>query len=273
MNFAKLHGAGNDFLLFDGSVDAALAGVLPALVPRLCDRRLGIGADGVLLLVPIGSRAARLEYWNADGSKASFCANGTRCAARFAALRWGWPELVLDTGFAPVPARVDGAEVTIELPAPTGVHTWETFTAAGVGVRGRYLVLGVPHLIVPVEWDDFWQHPLAPLAPALRAHAQLAAGGANVSFVRHAGGDTLAVRSWERGVEAETLSCGSGDVAAALVAVAERWTGASVRVETASSRTLTVQAKGAAPQCASTLTGPAEWVADGSVAAELLGTA
>jgi diaminopimelate epimerase len=271
VNFAKLHGAGNDFLLFDGGEDPSLAGVLPALVPRLCDRRLGIGADGVLLLVRAGTRAARLEYWNADGTGASFCANGTRCAARFAALRWHWHELVLLTGFAPVPARVHAAEVELELPAPTEVHPWQEFTALAGSVRGRYMVLGVPHLIVPVEWPDFWRRPLAPLAPALRAHAELPAGGANVSFVRHAGEGVLAVRSWERGIEAETLSCGSGDVAAALVALAERWTAAPVRVETASGRTLVVAAKGATPQCPSTLTGPAEWIADGTVAPELLG--
>jgi len=271
VNFAKLHGAGNDFLLFDGGEDPSLVDALPALVPRLCDRRLGIGADGVLLLVPAGTRAARLEYWNADGTRASFCANGTRCAARFAALRWHWHELVLLTGFAPVRARVHGAEVALDLPAPTEVQPWQEFTAPAGSVRGRYLVLGVPHLVVPVKWPDFWRCPLAPLAPALRAHAELPAGGANVNFVRHAGGGPLAVRSWERGIEAETLSCGSGDVAAALVALAEGWTAAPVRVETASGRTLVVAAQGMAPRCASTLTGSAEWIADGTVAPELLG--
>ncbi|MGE5236393.1 MAG: diaminopimelate epimerase, partial [Acidobacteriota bacterium] len=100
MRFAKLHGAGNDFLLFDGRDDPALERCLPGLVTTLCHRRFGIGSDGVLLVLPAGERAARVMYWNADGSPAAFCANGTRCAARFVAARWGWTEMVLHTGYA-----------------------------------------------------------------------------------------------------------------------------------------------------------------------------
>jgi diaminopimelate epimerase len=88
VNFAKLHGAGNDFLLFDGRSDPSLADALPTLVSRLCHRRFGLGADGVLLLKPAGPNEARVVYWNADGSEVAFCANATRCAARFAAERW-----------------------------------------------------------------------------------------------------------------------------------------------------------------------------------------
>ena len=101
MRFAKLHGAGNDFLLFDGRDDPLLESALPPLVPRLCERRLGVGADGVLLLLPRGEHAARLLYWNRDGSPGAFCANGTRCAARYAAERWGWPAVTIDTVYNP----------------------------------------------------------------------------------------------------------------------------------------------------------------------------
>lgn len=269
MNFAKLHGAGNDFLLFDGRADAVLASVLPPLVARLCHRRFGLGADGVLLLLPVGDAHARLVYWNADGSEASFCANGTRCAARFAAERWGWHEMVLATGYAAVPASVQGESVTLRLPAATDVRPWQEFDAAGSVVKGRYLVVGVPQLVVRVVWPDFWQRALEPLAPALRSHPVLGAGGANVNFVQLAG-EELWVRSWERGVEGETLSCGSGDVAAGLVAVAEGWSGARVTVRTASGRSLLVAPEGTPPVCAVRLTGPAEWVAEGSVSSEIV---
>ncbi len=270
MRFAKLHGAGNDFLLFDGRADPGLGRVLPGLVTRLCDRRLGLGADGLLLLEPEAERRARLLYWNADGSQADFCANGTRCAARFAAERWGWREMVLATGFAAVPAEVDGATVTLQLPAPATAHGWRSLATAGEAVRARYVILGVPHLVVPVTWGDFWRRELAPLAPALRSHPDLPAGGANVSFVRREGEGELSVRSWERGVEGETLSCGSGDVAAGLVALAEGWASAPVRLRTASGRALELTPEGAPPSCPSRLTGPAEWVAEGEIAGELI---
>jgi diaminopimelate epimerase len=264
---AKLHGAGNDFLLFDG-MHADLETVLAERVRRLCDRRLGLGADGVLLVQPTGDRVARVVYWNADGSPASFCANGTRCAARFAAVCWGWTEMQLETGFAYVPARVAGTCVELELPAPTEVGSWQDLAAAGQTVRGRYLVLGVPHLVVPVDWPAFWRHPLAPLAPELRAHPELPAGGANVTFFQIENGVLLA-RSFERGVEDETLSCGSGAVAAALVAISEEIATPPMQVRTASERILDITPCGTAPVCPSRLVGPAEWVADMDISPEL----
>jgi diaminopimelate epimerase len=269
VRFYRLHGAGNDFLLFDGRTEPALEITLPPLVPTLCHRRLGLGADGVLLLLPHGEREARLLYWNADGSAARFCANGTRCAARLAAERWGWPSLVLHTGFAPVPAEVKGGEVTLTLPAPAAVGPWREFEAGGAVVRALVAELGVPHLIVPVEWADFWSRRLGPLAPELRLHPTLPAGGANVNFVRVIDGE-LAIRTWERGVEGETLACGSGSVASGLVASAEGWLAAPVAVRTASGRVLLVEPLGAPPACPSRLTGPAEWVAEGEVSPELL---
>jgi diaminopimelate epimerase len=270
VKFAKLHGAGNDFLLFDGGEDPALADELPALVPGLCHRRFGIGADGVLLVLPIGGTAVRVRYWNSDGSEAAFCANGTRCAASFVAARWGWRAMVLETGYAAIPAAIDGGQVALRLPAPGEVRPWRELAVAGIVVRGRYVVVGVPHLIVRAEWPDFWRHELAPLAPALRRHPDLPDGGANVSFLQVEGERILGVRSWERGVEGETLSCGSGDVAAALVAAAEGWVTAPVAVRTASGRVLTVEPEGPPLASPLRLSGPAEWVAEGTVRPELL---
>ncbi len=270
MNFAKLHGAGNDFLLFDGGEDPALAERLSPHVPDLCHRRFGLGADGVLLVVPTGPASARVAYWNSDGSEAAFCANGTRCAASFIAARWGWREMVIETGYAAIPAAMEGARVALRLPAPGEVRPWRELAAAGIVVRSRYLVVGVPHLIVRAEWPDFWRHELAPLAPALRRHPDLPEGGANVSFLQVEGERILGVRSWERGVEGETLSCGSGDVAAALVAAAEGWVTAPVAVRTASGRILTVEPEGPPLASPLRLTGPAEWVAEGTVRPELL---
>jgi diaminopimelate epimerase len=220
-------------------------------------------------VLPHSEGEARLLYWNADGSPARFCANGTRCAARLVAERWGWPSLVLHTGFAPVPAEVRGAEVALMLPAPGAVGAWRELSASDTMVRALLIEVGNPQLIVPVDWPDFWSRRLEPLAPELRLHPTLPPGGANVNFVRVIGSD-LAIRTWERGVEGETLACGSGSAAGGLVAAAEGWLAAPVALRTASGRALRVEPLGPPPHCPSRLTGPAEWVAEGEVHPELL---
>lgn len=269
MKVAKLHGAGNDFLLVEGMTCPALDARPEEVVRRLCHRRFGVGADGVLELWPLGEQRARLVYWNADGSPAAFCANGTRCAARFIAERWGWTEMTLQTGHAAVPARVVGREVSLRLPAPEAVGEWQDLVAGAETFTCRYVSVGVPHLIVPVSWLDFWEHPLEPGAPALRHHGSLPSGGANVSVVRRSTRG-LQIRSWERGVEGETLSCGSGAVAAAVVALADGWVRGPAEVLTASGRILRIEAEGTPPLTPVRLTGPAEWVGEIEVAPELL---
>jgi diaminopimelate epimerase len=270
LRFAKLHGAGNDFLLFDGREQPDLERFLTPAVARLCHRQLGVGADGVLLVGPHGDGVVNLHYWNSDGSAAVFCANGTRCAARFVAERWGWHDPVIATGHGEIPTEVRGDTVTLRLPAPEAVRPWGELPVDGVPVRCRYLEVGVPHLIVPVDWPDFRERRLAPLAPALRRHPALPPGGANVTFVRRDAGGALAARSFERGIEGETLSCGSGIVAAGLVAVAEGWCAPPAALLTASGRTLVVTPLGEPPECPSLLTGAAEWVCEGKLSPELL---
>ncbi|MCS7181783.1 MAG: diaminopimelate epimerase [Thermoanaerobaculum sp.] len=271
MRFAKWHGAGNDFLLFLPEDGQDLERRLPALVPFLCHRRLGIGADGVLLLVPQGPAHVRLVYFNQDGSRAAFCANGARCAAAFLRRRLGLSQVLLDTDFGPVPAVVGEAEVTLQLPPPQPVTGWLELPVGTTLWRGFALTVGVPHLVLPVAWSDFWSHPLAE-APALRAHPLLGPEGANVHFAQTQQGQ-LGLRSYERGVEGETLSCGSGAVAAAWVAMAEGWLAPPVVVRTASRRVLTVAPQGKNFREGLQLSGPAEPVAEGEVAAELVSLA
>lgn len=266
MRFAKWHGAGNDFLLFFPEDGPELERRLPGLAPRLCNRRMGLGADGVLLLIPQAVAELRLLYFNSDGSRASFCANGSRCAAAYAARRLGLKSLLLVTDFAPIPAIVRGLEVTLELPPVDKVGGWKTLPAEGQVWKGFFLTLGVPHLLVPVAWEDFWRQPLTP-APTLRRHPLLGPEGANVNFLKVAN-QQLLLRTFERGVEGETLACGSGAAAAAQLALAEGWLTPPVAVRTTSGRVLQVQPLGTTwGPCQ--LTGPAEPVAFGEVAPEL----
>lgn len=249
----KMEGTGNDFLLGIGEWADRLADD-PILVRRLCDRRYGIGADGVLALITYRADRVKLQHRNADGSVGEFCGNGTRCAAR-AAVELGecQSELEVETGWGVIPASVRGPLVSLELPALAGQPRPVTVTVAQRPVEAWYLSVGVPHVVVPV--DDPAALDLPTIAPPLRTFAEFGAGGANVNFIASGGLEPLAIRTWERGVEGETLSCGSGMVAAALVMMTLRGI-TSLRLQPASGDVLTVQALGEPPLSPVRFTGP-----------------
>ena len=214
--FTKMSGAGNDFLVFGSRV--GVGPIEAETIRRLCRRGTGVGADGVLFVTASSPGRVTAAYYNADGGEARFCANGTRCAARFAALRLEASSILdVETGWGAVGAKVhaDG-RVTLRLPAPVGpTSPAPTFDPHEQLLErsGAAVSVGVPHLVVftsgrtPVDELD-----LPALAPRLRFHPALPEG-ANVHFVEAEGRSRLKLRSWERGVEGETLSCGSGAVA------------------------------------------------------------
>ncbi len=215
--FVKMAGGGNDFLLFEAD-GRSLSPEERRRVSLLCRRGLSVGADGALFLSGGGKGRIHLDYFNADGGLASFCANGTRCAARYAVTRRlvAGETPVLETGWAPIRANVSGEEVTLLLPALP--LPGEPLPIFGEGLPGDAVPIevGVPHLVVFVS-GDLAALPVERLAPPLRHHATLREG-ANVNFVKVTGPNTIAVRTYERGVEGETLACGSGVVASAVVA-------------------------------------------------------
>ena len=246
-SFWKMAGAGNDFLVFAGTANVGPREA--ETIRRLCRRGTGVGADGVLFVSekegPGPRREVRVDYFTADGGPARFCANGTRCAARFAVLRdMADAELVAHTGWGAIGATVrpDG-NVTLRLPEPIALGgPVPTFDPGGRSVepRATSVVVGVPHLVVfcagEVEVETL---DVAALGPPLRRHPLLPEG-ANVNFVSVRGGSRLSARTFERGVEAETLSCGSGVVASAVVAAAERGQVPPVSVATRSGSALVV---------------------------------
>jgi diaminopimelate epimerase len=221
--FVKMAGGGNDFLLFEAD-GRALSDEDRRCIARLCRRGLSVGADGALFLSGGEDGRIHLDYYNADGGLASFCANGTRCAARYAVTRRLVvdQELVLETGWGNIGARVSEESVTLALKdvlapdEPILLDPQKPDRYPGLPSKGMPIHVGVPHLVIFVR-DDLATLPIERLGPPLRRHSLLPEG-ANVNFVRVAGPQRLEVRTWERGVEAETLSCGSGVVAAALVA-------------------------------------------------------
>lgn len=253
----KVEGAGNDFLLGTGDWAHRLAEDV-GLVVRLCDRRRGVGADGALAVFGRDGGSIRLVHLNADGSRSAFCANGTRCAARAAVARVGLPpRLTVLTDWAEIAAHVQQDTVTLELP-PLAEPIKRSLETGGRCWQGSQIVVGVPHLVLPVsDLDDL---AIDTVAPPLRRHPTLGPEGANVHFVERGAG-ALRIRSFERGVEAETLCCGSGVVAAGLLALMDG-DETTVSVQARSGDRLTVETLGTPPGAPSRLTGPVRLVAE-----------
>ncbi len=245
-----MSGGGNDFLVFEADGRALSEGDRKT-VALLCRRGVSVGADGALFLSGGQEGRIRVDYFNADGGPAAFCANGTRCAARYAVTRRlvSGREPVLETGWAPIAARVDGEMVSLALPPLPKPGDALALAIGGIPnpfparplAAGVPMHIGVPHLVVLLEdEEDLDSLDVARLGPPLRRHPAMPEG-ANVNFVRVAGPDRIAVRTFERGVEGETLACGSGVVASALVAAREGRVTSPVVCETKSGAAFTVR--------------------------------
>lgn len=216
VEFAKMSGGGNDFIVIDNRKGVVEDGGSLAL--RLCARGVSVGADGLILLEDSSSADVRMIYFNADGSRGEFCGNGTRCLARFALLQnVSGTRMTIETDSGIVPAALDGRAVTLEVFPPADVVLDRPLVLAGKRIAGSFLKVGVPHYVILESRDDFWEQAVVPLGRAIRNHRDLAPDGANVNFVRVRSRSEIEVRTYERGVEAETLACGSGVVASVAV--------------------------------------------------------
>lgn len=230
--FYKLTGSGNDFVFFDER-DTAVAdsGVdlrSPEMIAALCDRRNGIGADGVVFLEAADGAEVRIAYYNRDGSRAALCGNATLCTARLAAELDVLPNpaapFIVATDAGRIEARVDGNRDPVIAIGPVrdiAVDVPGVVRAPGEHAIG-YAVAGVPHLVVLV--DDVEAVSLDARGAELRASSPERPDGANVNWVSRVG-ERWRMRTFERGVEGETLACGTGAVAAATLIA--RWTGSS----------------------------------------------
>lgn len=216
LSFSKMAGGGNDFVVIDNrTAKIADAG---ELTRRICTRALSVGADGLILVEHSARATFRMRYYNADGGLASFCANGTRCAARFAFLNViAGRKMTIETDAGIVGAEIgDGGLVTLSLPPPYSFRAQRPLEIGQQIVHGSSIVVGVPHYVMFLR-GDLWSQNIIPLGRAIRTHRELIPdGGANANFVVVRDEHAIEVRTYERGVENETLSCGSGVVASAL---------------------------------------------------------
>jgi diaminopimelate epimerase len=219
IGFYKLSGAGNDFIALAEPERDPTAEQIAAW----CRRGISLGADGVFVLRrttgPSATPRVDMVHFNADGGRAELCFNGARCAARLA-FHLGWAqrrvEVATEAGVFSAEPSLDTGSVRIEAPVPTAAPARLSLSIGGSEIEAWRLVVGVPHLVVigatPVAELD-----LPRLGPPLRRHPALGPLGANVNFVAFPDRGVLEVRTWERGVEGETLACGSGIIASALV--------------------------------------------------------
>ncbi len=265
LRFWKLSGAGNDFVLL--REDDLPARGDAALARRLCDRREGVGADG-LLIVGKADKILRWRYHNADGS-AAFCGNGARCAAWWMFLN-GWTKnrtaFNIQSPEGPMSARVrpgKNPRVSLSMPAPKDLRLGLKLAVQGRKLTVHFVDTGVPHAVVLV--DDLERFPVPEVGRALRRHPAFAPAGANADFVQAADG-RLSVRTYERGVEAETMACGTGAVASAVSAAALGKVESPVSVFTRSGEHLKVSfSRSGAEFSAVRLEGPARLVFQGEV--------
>ncbi len=214
--FYKMTGGGNDFILVEDMADQIPADELRSLVPKVCRRRFSVGADGFIVIKPSERAHFRWLFFNSDGSEAEMCGNGGRCAARLAHMLGIAPaELSFETAVGIVKARVRGAEVKISLPPPHGLERGMVLDVQGEPLAVDFIDTGVPHAVIFVQ--DLQGVDVEGIGRRIRFHEAFQPAGTNVDFVKAEGGQ-LRIRTYERGVEGETLACGTGAVAAALLA-------------------------------------------------------
>ncbi len=213
-SFYKLSGSGNDFIALAEPAAPPTAEQIRAW----CRRGVSLGADGLFTLRRQGGGVA-MGYWNADGKPANLCLNGTRCAAQLAFhLGWESSRVRIETAAEAVDARrLDGEAVALELPAPAAPSE-RTIEIDGRSWTGWSVLVGVPHFVL-VWPQGLAAAPVVELGRALRLSPAFAPAGTNVDFVRFPSPGTVEIRTYERGVEDETLSCGTGALAAAAVAI------------------------------------------------------
>lgn len=214
--FIKMHGAGNDFILIESMKERLSLGC--EVIAAICDRHRGIGADGLILLEPSDDHDFTMRYHNSDGGEAEMCGNGARCAALFAQIKKiAEADMNFDTMAGAVHAVVHGGAVTIDIGNVVDLRMG--IQLDGLSDELHYAVSGVPHAaIIHQNAKDVPQGEFIDLARTVRFHPLFGEKGTNVNLVSPLGQDKLFYRTFERGVEAETLACGTGAVAVSVIA-------------------------------------------------------
>ncbi len=217
LRFTKASGAGNDFVLLDNR-NGSLPDDQSALARALCSRPFGIGGDGLLILEKSGRADFAMKYYNADGSYGGMCGNGGRCIARYAHRKGIVGKTMAFEALGHVyRAECLDEEVRLAMKDPGPLEPQVRLSGIGSGIVGTLVDTGAPHYVILV--DDLDATDVTNLGRSIRHHPRFQPAGTNVNFVKQEGAGAFLMRTYERGVEAETLACGTGSVAVACVAM------------------------------------------------------
>jgi diaminopimelate epimerase len=213
ISFTKMTGAGNDFII----VESPITGNIKILAQKVCERTTGIGADGLLVIDKSKKADFQMRIFNADGSQAEMCGNGARCMAAYIARNKKTRKKLfsLETMAGIILAEANGQIACVRLSSPKNLSLNIPLNLSDRILKVHYLDTGVPHTIVYV--DNLANIDVNRIGRQVRCHKQFAPRGTNVNFVEQLNQNLIAVRTYERGVEAETRACGTGSVASALI--------------------------------------------------------
>jgi diaminopimelate epimerase len=237
--FWKMNGSGNDFIIIDNRDRKVTDEEMPLLVVQCCRRRESVGADGVIFVTESDRYDFAWRFYNADGGEAEMCGNGGRCVSRFAYLKGiAGPQMTFETLAGPVSATVNGRMVNVLMPRPSGLTLGLDMELVPGWLSADFINTGVPHVVIRVEKLE--NHPVVEQGRAIRYHERFAPEGTNANFVTVTGPDSLEIRTYERGVEDETLACGTGSIAASLIACTRNLVKSPTRVKTRSGEILTI---------------------------------
>jgi len=269
VQFTKMHGAGNDFVLIDDR-DGKIPWEDHFLMAALATRRLGVGCEGVILVQRSDKADFRMRFLNPDGTEVEMCGNGARCAAAFAhTIGAGGTALTMETMCGLVDAQVSGNTVCVWMPEPVKKSDAISIEVDGDLVHGHFISVGVPHFVVPVPKVSAVD--VEGLGRKIRLHPEFAPDGVNVDFVTFRKPNRMTVRTYERGVEAESGACGTGAVACSIVGVETAGLTLPSKVKTSLGYELTIDGDWRHNKCTGlTLTGPVKFVYTGEVDLSIL---
>jgi len=217
IEFTKMVAAGNDFIVIESSHQVTKSPSHQTLAKKICDRKYGVGADGLLILQKSKVADVKMRIFNPDGSEAEMCGNGARCVALFSAQvhKCKSAKVRIETKVGIIESKVSKEYVKIKLTDPRNIKLDIPIMINNRNIKVNFIDTGVPHTVILVQGLE--KIDVVNLGRQIRYHKRFQPAGTNVDFVEVSSNDTIKVRTYERGVENETLACGTGSVASALL--------------------------------------------------------
>jgi diaminopimelate epimerase len=234
-----MSGSGNDFIIIDNRDDVVGVDDLPDFVRKVCRRKMSVGADGFILIEASDEADFRWRFYNSDGSRAEMCGNGARCATRFAFVNGiAGDAMSFETDAGIVHGQVIGDRAKVKMPDPADLRLNFAIELKNGPEKVNSVNTGVPHVVIMKDTVD--NVDVFELGREIRYHEEFAPAGTNVNFICRLGQGELAIRTYERGVEDETLACGTGSIAGAIVAACTENLDSPINLRTRSGEYLTI---------------------------------